>query len=984
MSVFTGWRAALRIARRDALRAKGRSALVVAMIALPVLGVTAADVTYRSSVSTQAEELTASMGTADALFSDPGLGGGPIAQMPQGDSYQQAGAEDEGESGTATGSASGSASNSASDSASDSASGGKAGPHTGPPDLKAALPRGARAITRQDVLATVTTAYGITAKTITELDTADPLVRGMVKLVRGAYPKTDRDIVANDTFLKSAGLHVGSHTTVRGIDKTFTITGAVEVPTDLKTGFLYVRPGALIKPWQRAAAADHTLAQPTPGGRSLFVKAAGGSGVSWQDVLAANKHGVLVESRSVVLDPPPDSEVPMASQFSGSDTGSGPGLRLTAALATVVTMAVLEIVLLAGPAFAVGARRSRRQLGLIGTCGGDRRHIRAVVLAGGAVLGGAGAVAGTAAGLVLTVALRPVIEGWTGTRFGGIEIHPWELLGITAIGLVTGVLAALVPALVAGRQPVVESLTGRRGVRRSSRVMPVLGTVAIVLGGAAAVLGGLKGRAMPVAAGSVLAELGVLACIPVIVGSLGRLGRFFPLAPRLALRDAARNRGRTAPAVAAVMAAVAGTVAISTYTASTQAEQAYDIHRTLPPGVLSIHADTYGEHADPARALGLARGLARRDLPVEGSPATVSRVWAGSDCDRFDDADTDACGSLTMPKPKANICPLQAAGGKDLAARLSADGHKQLMNSPKCRDAEYADANFGGDSEIVVGDSAALRVYAGLKDPAAARALAAGTPVLLNNAYAGADGKITLKAVHRYVAEDKANRERHPGKARTTVSHLSVYRAADRYAATPGIRMIMPQATAERIGLHTSPVAVVYRVTRQPTDAEEQRFDDGMSLANGGASLWQDQKPDNSDATLLILALFSGVVTLGAAAITTGLAKADAEADLTTLSAIGAPPGVRRTLSGFQCAVVAGTGVLLGTAAGAVPAVAVRLTDLKRALDQMKLHPMDSAYTPIVLPWETIGILAVAVPVLAGLLAAGFTRSRLVLARRAD
>ncbi|WP_328329075.1 FtsX-like permease family protein [Streptomyces sp. NBC_00455] len=957
MNVFTGWRAALRIARRDALRAKGRSALVVAMIALPVLGVTAADITYRSSVPTRAEKLTSVMGAADALFSDAGMGGGPIEQMPEADSYQQADAEGKGASGV------------------------QAGQQTTPPDLKAALPHGARALTRQTVLSTVTTKYGIKTTDVTELDTSDPLVSGMIKLVRGTYPKTDSDIVANDGFLKSAGLHVGSHTTVRGVDKTFTITGAVEVPASLKDSFLYVRPGALIKPWQRAAAADHTVTPPSPGGRSLFVKAAGASGVSWQDVLAANKHGVLVESRSVVLDPPPDSEVPMASHIRGTETGHG--LELTAALATVVAMAMLEIVLLAGPAFAVGARRSRRQLGLVGTCGGDRRHIRAVVLAGGAVLGGAGAIAGTAAGLALTVALRPVIEGWSGKRFGSLAIHPVDLVGIAAIGLVTGVLAALVPAVVAGRQPVIESLTGRRGVRRSSRVMPVLGTVAIVLGGSVAVVGGLKGRAVPVAGGSVVAELGVLACIPVIVGSLGRLGRFLPLAPRLALRDAARNRGRTAPAVAAVMAAVAGTVAVATYTASTQAEQAYNVHLSLPAGVVAINADTYAANADPARALELARGLARRDLPVQGAPATISRVWAGSDCNRFPDADADACGSFTMAKPKASICPLQAPGGKDLAARLSPAGHKQLMNSPRCKDAEYADDNFGNESQIVVGDSATLRVYAGLKDPAAARALAAGTPVLLNNAYAGPDGKVTLRAVHRYAAEDKANRRRHPGKARTTVSHLTVYRAADRYAATPGIRMIMPQATADRLGLHTGPVSAVYRVAHPPTDAEKQRFNDGMSQAGNGAYFWQNERPEPDDTTMLILALFSGVVTLGAAAITTGLAKADAEADLTTLSAIGAPPGVRRTLSGFQCAVVAGTGVLLGTAAGAMPAVAVRLTDLKRALDQMRAHPMDSAYTPIVLPWETIGILAVAVPVLAGLLAAGFTRSRLVLARRA-
>ncbi len=55
--------------------------------------------------------------------------------------------------------------------------------------------------------------------------------------------------------------------------------------------------------------------------------------------------------------------------------------------------------------------------------------------------------------------------------------------------------------------------------------------------------------------------------------------------------------------------------------------------------------------------------------------------------------------------------------------------------------------------------------------------------------------------------------------------------------------------------------------------------------------MWTGSPAEERDdaVVLLILALFAGVVTLGAAAITTGLSKADAEADLTTLSAVGAP-----------------------------------------------------------------------------------------------
>lgn len=270
-----------------------------------------------------------------------------------------------------------------------------------------------------------------------------------------------------------------------------------------------------------------------------------------------------------------------------------------------------------------------------------------------------------------------------------------------------------------------------------------------------------------------------------------------------------------------------------------------------------------------------------------------------------------------------------------------------------------------------------------LDDPAAAKALEAGTPVLLNRAFAK-DGQITVKAVHQYSDKDKKNRALHPGPARTTTDRLKVYVADAKYAETPGIRVIMPEKTAQRLGLHTAPYGSVYNVAHPPTDAESQRTEAAIQQAGANVYVQSGTEPgENEDIMLLVLTLFAGVVTVGAAAITTGLSKADAEADLTTLSAVGAPPRVRRTLSGFQCLVVALTGVLLGTAAGLVPAVALRLIDLRNALEAMRQDPMESAYTPIVVPWVTIGLLAVVVPLLAGLLAALFTRSRLTLSRRA-
>ncbi|XXZ50214.1 FtsX-like permease family protein [Streptomyces cavourensis] len=951
MSLFPGWRAAFRIARRDALRAKGRSALVVAMIALPVLGVTAADLTYRSALPTAAEDLTADLGAADALFMDQGMGPVPLWQMPDGIMWQTP----------------------------------EGAPETfydderKPVDVPATFPKGSRSLTEQSVPASVTTHHGITDTQITELAVADPMLRGRVELTEGAYPRAEDEMAATEAFLDASGLSVGDRITVRGPQQVYTLTGAVELPAQLKNESLFAVPGAVIAPWQKTADGDRKVLPPQANGLKWLVQGPPGAGVTWPDILAANEKGVVVRARQVALDPPPDSEVPMAAYMQSWTSSDA---ELTAAALTVAAMALLEIVLLAGPAFAVGARRSRRQLGLVGSCGGTRGQVRAVVLAGGAVLGGVGAVVGVGAGFGLTVLFRPMIEEFSGRRFGELTVHPWEIIAIAVLGLVTGVLAALAPAIVAGRQSVLESLTGRRGARRSSRVLPVVGTVVLAGGTALAVYGGLSGNTRLVAAGSVLAELGLLGCIPVIVGFLGRLGRRLPLTPRIALRDAARNRGRTAPAVAAVMAAVAGSVAIATYTASTTAEQAYDHRPNLTAGTAALMAADTAEKSDLSRA----RAAVEQHYPVTGAPARVGRAWAGSDCSVYYEEE-DSCGTLEIVKPsgEGHSCPLKGKGAKELALRISADEHKRLMNSPACVDEDSTTIAFGNDdNKIVVGDTALLTSYVKLDDPEAAKALAAGTPVLLNSAYAK-DGEITLKARHFYNERDKENRALHPGEARTTTDRLKVYVAPDSYATTPGIRMVLPQRTADRLGLHSQETGSVYPLSREPTDAEEQAADAALERAGNHAYVWTGSPAEERDdaVVLLILALFAGVVTLGAAAITTGLSKADAEADLTTLSAVGAPPALRRSLSGFQCLVVALTGVLLGTAAGIVPAVALRLTDLREALKVMRGDPMESAYTPIVMPWPTIALLALVVPVLAGLLAAALTGSRQKLARRA-
>lgn len=68
MKLISSWRTALRIAQREARRSKGRSALVVAMIALPVTALAGFAAAYDTVTLTPAEQADRSMGQTDAVM----------------------------------------------------------------------------------------------------------------------------------------------------------------------------------------------------------------------------------------------------------------------------------------------------------------------------------------------------------------------------------------------------------------------------------------------------------------------------------------------------------------------------------------------------------------------------------------------------------------------------------------------------------------------------------------------------------------------------------------------------------------------------------------------------------------------------------------------------------------------------------------------------------------------------------------------------
>jgi putative ABC transport system permease protein len=150
---------------------------------------------------------------------------------------------------------------------------------------------------------------------------------------------------------------VGANARVAGSGRSLRVVGVVEEIGSRGPETVWALPGALL----RSSAAEEV--PPT-----FYLT--GTRPVTWADVLRLNRQGLVVYSRAVVLDPPPRSEVPYFTR--GFDIGNGQETLITVLAATlVVTLAVLEVVLLAGAAFAVGARRQSGRWG-----SSPRREVR--------------------------------------------------------------------------------------------------------------------------------------------------------------------------------------------------------------------------------------------------------------------------------------------------------------------------------------------------------------------------------------------------------------------------------------------------------------------------------------------------------------------------------------------------------------------------------------------------------------------------------
>lgn len=497
---WAGWRVALRMARRDVRRHRGRSALVLVMVAVPVAVLVGGLSFVSTSTPDDAALLPRTLGSAVADLTGPDAAA-VLAQSADGGATISAGDEARPVPGFAAA--------------------------TTPADQTASLARltGGTLVPARDTSVVVSRPQG--GVTLVDALLTDPRELGSkARLLDGRWPERSDEVSVTPggqaEGLPSRGaleVRVGEGT------RTLRVVGLAEAFDSRGQAVDLVSP-------------DLELAQGEPT-RWLLLR---GSPVEAAEIRTLNEYGLTVRSAAALQDPD-------EGQFLAAPTNevrAGTAIGLGVVLVAVVT-------LLVGPAFAVSAARQRRSLALVATLGAERSAVRRVVLAQGVVLGLLATTAGTGLGVLgglLATRIRALLNPDALLAF---TVPTLPVLVIASAGLLACVTAALLPSRGLGRLDVLTSV--RRAPRPSPRWVLVLGLACCLVGGAALLLGSRMMQDVAASAGGVVLAAGALLATPALLQAVGRLAARLPLAARFAARDAARHRARALPTVAALMTA---------------------------------------------------------------------------------------------------------------------------------------------------------------------------------------------------------------------------------------------------------------------------------------------------------------------------------------------------------------------------------------------------------------------------------------------
>ena len=910
MSALNDWRLALRVGVREARRSWGRSAVIVTMVATPLMIIAAALVVGFTLHTTAEEGLDGQMGSAQAAIMLPdsvyeGTHTGVEQTLDAGLRYDSPHRDI-------------------------TASAAEVAAHFGGRAIPA--PRHAAILLRgpKDGQLFVSTM---------SLDLSDPATQPIAPLVEGRYPRSADEVVVTRRGVESGlprsgtvGANKdhgeGAGTLPAHPESELTVVGVVDPPEyPWISGFTL--PGALghevpdpAKVSTRPVSAQQNYGlsrQNRPLGEQAFLIVGDGP-VTWEQVQWAQARGWAVSSRAVVQDPPEGARQ-MDRKVQGEWSSNATALWLPIAMgATGLVLVLLQASLMAGPAFAVGYARQRHSLALLSSNGASRGQLLRYLSGQALVLGVLTAVVATAAGVGLGIAaVRYSDERWRDIPYGPLDI-PWlPLVAVFLTAVLAVLVSALFPALRMLRGDVATGLRTGFTTRRPARSTPLIGLV--LAGISAAVVLTLEPTSntevMVFALSLAVLVISSLLLVPWLIHLAAGAANRLSAGPRLALRDLTRQRMRSVPTVGAIVGATVALVTVSMVGPAVQAMVDRDHYYGAPVGGATAYFTGYSDSETwDAQVAGLKQAVATH--APDATVMTMGRQVTGTPAGKAAERAAMEVGGSVRERLLLNGQFCDAAAWRE---------NVEKGFTTQLRKGEGAVPEMGWRCEALSSREPALDVT--LIDPEVIEnwnlrpevreALLAGRAVASSaQETTRAPGQLlVIPTLNGGKADESSPRLELPALTTVTVEVSS-------YAKELGLgslgQVLLTTDRAKELGLavEDEPGWVAITGLNSPKVADKVSDD-----ASGWELTYEDGPTQMPTKATLAIAGVLGLLMVLASVIGAALRQSESAADDASLAAVGAPTGLRRNSAVWHAVVAGALGVGIGVLVGLVPGVAL-------------------------------------------------------------
>lgn len=916
---------ALRMARRDVAKNKIQSMLVIFIIAIPV-ALAAFAFTYRESIHlTASEKVEYNLGQTQAKVR--------ATAGPSENNYQYP----------------------------DQGSVVLLDPDNGyisPPELDTSAtltdPRkvipGYEWLTETSSAQQVKTKSGVADITVLEVEAWNKAFAGRFYDFSGTAPTSKDEVLVNAAAMKRLGSVIGSYVEFPLINQKMRIVGVIEDASASRvTPEIYVQP--------MTPTSENINLQ------STIFYAIGDKPLSWTKITELNKFGIGVLSRSVLLSPPIDAQIPILNVGAMLPEGSSLNILEWLVLGPVV---LFPVVILTGSAFSFAARRQVRSLAVMSSLGARKSTLRFVTIYNGLWLGFLGGWLGTLVGAIASFVISPSLTDGAKISYPGLHIPFSFLLAVVLGGAAIGALVSAIPARTAAKVDILNAIRGTRRDPNARKRTGVISLIMLIIGAAGLAIGipawafvdkQLAQGLMDLNQGHqienliVLAAVGFsfLAIIGLLVGSSWVLiftrfvFRRFGTSANYATNDLVYNRRRFTAVMASVIAAsfVASIVIGFYYTIAkshfddylpsieqNQLQISPNYSEKKLNNKIELEAFLRNQKAELQHQLSTASAIA----PVTTSSlVNIHRTYDNFGYKYYSTGELVLGAEGDVPYIHLDyhyLCPGMPASPEAKALTAAYDSGdwrlaKEIESKPKYKYCRRMEDN--APSSFTVATSEELRVILGGRiDSSAEAALAKGQAVVFGKGFltdgylqldwypSGIDslvrGEELLYSTKYFPPQEESGKLINFGHPSRSVRLPAVLSSSVNLHTT----VVISPSTAKRLGIDYYPQAVVVNyqnpLTVDQLDSLQQALPYGYNYEGGiGWSL---------EGNAWLFALIAGMFILSATVIALSLSQIESRPDQATLWAVGATKLFRSKVVAFQSFALTFVGGLFGALIG--------------------------------------------------------------------